>query len=344
MLINSNLTVLIPCFNEEKNITRTIYSIKNQSIKPFKIIVIDDCSTDLTSIKAALCKAQVIKTLTNKGSKAAALNYGLGFVSTDYVLVIDADTVLQPRAIEIMLKALKHNNLDGASGMVMPKYRKTIWEKGRYIEYILAFNIFKPIQNYFGKPLITSGCFCLFKTNVIKSLGGWPERTITEDLDLTWLMFENEFKLGFVPKALCQAIEPHNFTYLKRQLRRWTRGFMVNGLIHWQKIKKTPYLNILIPAVIVDSFISIFFIFLIPFLTAIFISKTIALAMVAGDFLFILIPSLYWGIKTKELNLVLTSLPAYFILRLINSYFTLEAFIQSYILKKPYLKFEKGHI
>ena len=70
----------------------------------------------------------------------------------------------------------------------MPRYVSTVWERGRYVEYLLAFSFYKPIQDHYGKPLIASGCFSIYRTEVLRAHGGWQTRTMAEDMDLTWTM------------------------------------------------------------------------------------------------------------------------------------------------------------
>ena len=89
--------------------------------------------------------------------------------------------------------------------------RRTLWERGRYIEYLLAFSFFKRVQDHYGKPLISSGCFSIYRTEELRALGGWSTRTMAEDMDLTWTMYQAGQKVRFVPEAVSYPIEPHNF-------------------------------------------------------------------------------------------------------------------------------------
>ena len=63
-----------------------------------------------------------------------------------------------------------------------------MWERGRYVEYLFAFTFFKRIQNHYGKPMISSGCFSAYRTNALRQVGGWSNRTMAEDMDLTWTL------------------------------------------------------------------------------------------------------------------------------------------------------------
>ena len=62
----------------------------------------------------------------------------------------------------------------------MPRHVHTLWERGRYVEYLFAFTFYKPVQDLLGRPLISSGCFSVYRTDVLREYGGWPTRTLAE--------------------------------------------------------------------------------------------------------------------------------------------------------------------
>src|SRR5437867_5447077 len=94
------LTVIIPAFNEARNVADTIRSLQAQTLRPAELIVVDDCSTDRTGEVARTAGARVVRPPRNTGSKAGAQNFALALVTTPWVMAIDADTILAPDAIE----------------------------------------------------------------------------------------------------------------------------------------------------------------------------------------------------------------------------------------------------
>ena len=201
--MKNSLTVLIPAYNEAESIVDTIRSIQGQTLVPTEIVVIDDFSTDATGELARACGVTVVRPAANTGSKAGAQNFALTHVTTEFTMAIDADTVLAPNAIELLLAALDKKSVAAACGFVLPRHVGTVWERGRYIEYLLAFSWYKPIQDYYQKPLISSGCFSAYRTNVLRSAGGWSTRTMAEDMDLTWTFYQGGHEVRFVPEAVC---------------------------------------------------------------------------------------------------------------------------------------------
>ncbi len=339
----TDLTVIVPAYNEEKTILDTLESIQKQTVRPKEIIVVDDRSTDHTAEIARKTGVTVLETLTNTGSKAGAQNYALKQVKTKFVMALDADTTMEKHAVEKLLKAFEEENTAAACGFVIPRFVNTIWERGRYIEYLIAFTYYKPIQEYFGKPLISSGCFSMYRTKFLKESNGWPTRTMAEDMDLTWSFHQKKFFVRFIPEAVCYPIEPQTFSFMKKQLIRWSHGFVQNLTLHWKDVLSVPYLNFIVAVMTWDGIVATFlYLFIIPLLTIILRTPTLLLLYFI-DAPIIFIPVFYRGIKRNEKLKVITSFPAFFVLRIINAIFILEAYWTELILRKRLTQYEKGH-
>ncbi|MCZ7393099.1 MAG: glycosyltransferase family 2 protein [Candidatus Methanoperedens sp.] len=339
----SKLTVIIPAYNEKESIADTIRSLKMQTVPAEEIIVVDDCSTDGTGDVARSCGVTVIRPPLNTGSKAGAQNFALSLVKTEFTMAIDADTTLAPDAIEILLPAFDDPRVAAACGFVLPRHVGTIWERGRYIEYLLAFTWYKPIQDYYEKPLISSGCFSMYRTEILKANGGWSRRTLAEDMDLTWSFYLKGHCVRFVPEAVCYPIEPHNYTFMRKQLRRWSHGYVQNVRLHWKGILEIPYLRSFVAVATWDAVVaSLVYLFLLPLIALLFANPIILIGYVI-DIPVVLIPVLSKSMERKEVLRSLASLPSFFILRTVNGFFILEAFFTELVLKKQLLVYEKGH-
>jgi poly-beta-1,6-N-acetyl-D-glucosamine synthase len=339
----SKLTVIVPAYNEGKTIEETILSLQRQTVLPEKIIVIDDCSTDDTSERAARLGVTVIKPPINTGSKAGAQNYALAMVDTEFAMAVDADTTLAPNAIEKLLVAIREEGVAAACGYVIPRNVHTIWERGRYIEYLFAFSFYKEIQDYYEKPLISSGCFSVYRTEILKKHNGWSTRTLAEDMDITWSFYRQGYRVRFVPEACCFPVEPHTFAFMSKQLKRWSHGFMQNVRIHWRHVMKIGYLRMLVAVALWDATIaSVAYLFLLPLLVIIFRNPFFLLGYVI-DAPAVLVPVFLSARHKKNIGRILASLPAFFILRTVNSVFMLEAFWSELIMKKRFTTYEKGH-
>lgn len=336
------LTVIVPAYNECASIADTIRSLQAQTTPPAEIVVVDDASTDGTGEIARACGATVLRPPRNTGSKAGAQTFALGRVRTPLVMALDADTILAPDALE-RITPVMGTGVAAACGFVVPRHVRTVWERGRYIEYLLAFTYYKPIQNYFERPLISSGCFSMYRTELLKAVGGWPDRTLAEDMDLTWTFYERGQKVRFVPGAVCYPIEPESFDLLGKQLRRWSHGFVQNVKLHGRRVLDVPGLRWFVGVALVDATLSSFYyLILLPLLIALFAAPLLLLLYLI-DLPMIVIPVLVQARRRKEIGRALASLPAYVLMRFVNSYYFLEAIVTEVLLRRTYRVYEKGH-
>jgi biofilm PGA synthesis N-glycosyltransferase PgaC len=336
------VTVLIPAYNESACIAETIRSVQAQTLKPHAIIVVDDCSKDNTGEIARSCGARVVRPEKNQGSKSSALNYGLNFVETELLLAIDADTTLAPDAIEKMLPLMDDPNTAATSGFVVPRHVRTIWERGRYIEYLYAFAFFKPIQDYYKKPLIASGCFAVYRMSDLEMVGGWSHRTVGEDMDLTWTLYEHGKIVRYAPDAVCYPIEPHNFDFLSKQLNRWSAGFVQCIRVHWKDLWNVPYLRMIVAVALWDAtFAAMAFFVAVPLL-AIFVHPLFLLAYLI-DMPGIFLPVAMEAARRGEFWKAVTSIPAFYVLRFVNFGFVIRAFWNEFVARRSVKVFEKGH-
>jgi biofilm PGA synthesis N-glycosyltransferase PgaC len=341
--VSRELTVIVPAYNEQASIADTIRSLRAQTVPLKAVIVVDDCSTDGTGEVARSLGVTVLRPPSNTGSKAGAQNFALSHVDSSFTMAIDADTTLAPDAIERLLAVFNDPQVAAACGFVEPRYRRSLWERGRYVEYLLAFTFYKPIQDFYGKPLISSGCFSAYRTEVLKACGGWSTQTMAEDVDLTWRFYFAGHKVRFVPEAVCYPIEPHNFHFMRKQLRRWSHGFIQNVRVHWRSVLHVPYLRSTVAVALWDAVMASFgYLVLVPLLALLFMNPLFVLAYVL-DAPVVLIPVFMAAMGKRKLGEVLASLPAFFILRTVNSVFILEALWNELVVRRPLLVYEKGH-
>lgn len=337
-----DLTVIVPAYNEEATLADTLRSLEAQTLKPRVVIVVDDGSTDKTGDIARWFDVTVMRPPVGTGSKAGAQNFALPHVDTEFTMAIDADTTLAPNAIELLMKALDDESVVAACGMVVPRYVRTVWERGRYIEYLFAFSFYKPIQDYFQRPMIASGCFSVYRTEQLSALGGWPTRTVAEDMDLTWSFYTLGYNVRFVPEAVCYPVEPETLSFMNKQLARWSRGFIQNARVHWRSLLDQPFLRTMVAVALWDATVaSLAFLLLVPLL-AIFVSPWFLLAYVI-DLPAVMVPVFAKAWRRGEVWRAFFSLPGFYVLRTVNAIHLLNAVLQEVILQRRMTVFEKGH-
>jgi len=345
------VTVLIPAFNEEKTIADTILSIKAQTYPIEEIIVVDDGSTDKTGEIAKSLGAKVVRTPRNTGTKARAQNFGLQFVKTEVVVMVDADTVLKEDAIEKILPALSDGETLSACGFVLPQKRRTFWERVRHIQYLYFIGLPKNTQNFWGVLLVSSGCFSAYNTKMLKEMGGFPEGTIVEDMILTWQGHLTQKKIKLVPQAICYPKDPENWRQYKAQMLRWNRGFLQAISIFGFKLLKNPKLAFFSWWYLVSGILNLFlWILLFGYLAWMLWQKTYFVRPLYLFFfgmifeaMIVLIVIIVNGKKTGTLKEALLNYPLYWFIAPIDSYLFFLSLWKEWIRGQKLVVWEKGH-
>ncbi len=340
--MGTGLTVIVPAYNEAGVVAETIRSLQGQTAPPEEIIVVDDCSTDGTGDVARSFGVTVVRPPANTGSKAAAQTFALSRVRTPFAAAVDADTTLAPDALERLLSVMEDEEVGAACGFVVPRRVRSVWERGRYVEYLFAFSFYKQVQDYYGRPLISSGCLSVYRMEALLQNGGWSDRTMAEDMDLTWSFYRAGWKVRFVPEAFCYPIEPYNLAFMRKQLKRWSHGFVQNVRLHWKDVARTGYLRSVVAVAFWDATMAPLVYFLFLPLLSILVSPLFLIGYVI-DAPAVLVPVLAGALRRGEPGRALLSYPAFFVLRLLNAAMMLKAIFMELVLRRPFLVYEKGH-
>lgn len=259
------ITALVPAYNEEEGLGDTIESLLRQEKPFYEIVIVNDGSTDRTAEIAASYGVTVITPPANLGSKAKAQNYGLQVILNrpreiwpDLIIPVDADTVFAANYNSLIEKPfLEDDNVSIAAGAVQTRFTKSIWERARWIEYLVGFHWFRPIQNAFNAPMVCSGCCSAFKVTDLAEFGGFPERTIVEDIDYTWSQQIAGKRAVYVADAVAYAAEPVNMRYMRKQLWRWKSGFFQNVRRHgWNLLKHKKALALWVSVALFETLVS----------------------------------------------------------------------------------------
>lgn len=113
----SAISIIIPVYNCEKYISKTIYSVLQQTYHNYKCIIVDDGSTDNTYkiITKIVDGDKRFKIIQQKNlGECAARNTGISLVSTPYITVLDSDDIWHPNFLQYMLDVLQKNGIDFA--------------------------------------------------------------------------------------------------------------------------------------------------------------------------------------------------------------------------------------
>jgi cellulose synthase/poly-beta-1,6-N-acetylglucosamine synthase-like glycosyltransferase len=229
---NPRVAVLIPAFNEEAVIVRTIRSVLNSDYKNLHIIVIDDGSRDRTAEMARQAYADEIAagrlqvlTKPNEG-KAAALNYALERVEEEVYVGIDADTVIATDAISRLIPHFEDLRIGAMAGNAKVGNRVNLWTRWQALEYITSQNFERRALDLFHVVTVVPGAIGAWRTVPVKAAGGYPLNTVAEDADLTMNLLEQGYEVDYEDRSLAFTEAPIDMRGLMRQRFRWSFGIL----------------------------------------------------------------------------------------------------------------------
>jgi cellulose synthase/poly-beta-1,6-N-acetylglucosamine synthase-like glycosyltransferase/peptidoglycan/xylan/chitin deacetylase (PgdA/CDA1 family)/spore germination protein YaaH len=229
---NPRIAVLIPAYNEEKVIVRTIRSALHSDYENLRVIVIDDGSTDNTFEVARAAYAREIaagrvQVLTKgNGGKAAALNYALDGLDEEFYVGIDADTVIAADAIAKLIPHFEDPLVGAVAGNAKVGNRVNLWTRWQALEYITSQNFERRALDLFNVVTVVPGAIGAWRTEPVKKAGCYPLNTVAEDADLTMNLLEQKFKVVYEDRALAFTEAPINASGLMRQRFRWSFGIL----------------------------------------------------------------------------------------------------------------------
>ncbi|HTW81289.1 MAG TPA: glycosyltransferase [Terracidiphilus sp.] len=227
---NPRVAVLIPAFNEETVIVRTIRSVLNSDYKNLHVIVVDDGSADRTAEVACEAYAQEIRaghvqvlTKPNAG-KAAALNYALSRIDEEIFIGIDADTVIAADAISKLVPHFEDARIGAMAGNAKVGNRVNLWTSWQALEYVTSQNFERRALDLMHVVTVVPGAIGAWRTAPVKAAGGYPLNTVAEDADLTMNLLEQGYRVDYEDRALAFTEAPVNAKGLMRQRFRWSFG------------------------------------------------------------------------------------------------------------------------
>ncbi|MCK4223445.1 glycosyltransferase family 2 protein, partial [Candidatus Bathyarchaeota archaeon] len=164
------VTVIVPAYNEEKAIGKTVDALLSLSYANREIIVVDDGSTDRTlEVARSYAKGDLVKALTKpNGGKWDALNIGIRGAKGEFIVCIDADTLLDPNAIQHLIKHFKDPNIAAVAGNVKVGNRRGILTKLQALEYVVGINLHRRSEAYLQNVTVVPGPIGAFRASVLK--------------------------------------------------------------------------------------------------------------------------------------------------------------------------------
>jgi cellulose synthase/poly-beta-1,6-N-acetylglucosamine synthase-like glycosyltransferase len=226
---NYTLSIVVPCFNEEKTIGKTIETLLNLDYKYLKkIILVDDRSTDSSySImkKYALRYPQVmaVQTPKNTGNAAGAKNYGAKFVDTPLIGFTDADSFPKKDSVSKMIGFFDDPKVGAVTASVLVKQRNNLLELLQAVEYkIIGFT--RKLLGMIEAIYVTPGPLAVYRKEAFDKVGRFDESNLTEDIEITWAIVSAGYKVEMSLKSEVYSVAPSKVSEWFKQRLRWNIG------------------------------------------------------------------------------------------------------------------------
>jgi len=239
----ARLIALIPAHNEQENIEAAIASATQPGVD--EIVVVSDNSTDDTASLARAVGARVIESVDNSHKKAGALNQVLAtelprLRRRDYVMVMDADSIIDPGFVQA---ALAHFRRDPKLGGIGGTFRGGpggglvgMLQRNEYARYA------RDVERLNGRALVLTGTASVFRAAALDDVvtarrtgrlpegGGevYDEKVLTEDNELTLALLHLGWKILAPDDCLLTTEVMPTWLDLARQRLRWKRGAFEN--------------------------------------------------------------------------------------------------------------------
>lgn len=275
------ISILVPAFNEALSIENAVRSLLQLRYSEFEVIVINDGSSDdtLEVLKRAFRLKEVpeayrmrlsthpvraiyrslqhpnLRVLDKEnGGKADALNAGINDARYPLFCGVDADSMLHPESLQLLVRAFLEEPRTVACGGTVRLANGCEIKDGvlqrtglpsnllalfQIVEYLRAFLFGRLGWVPLNALLIISGAFGLFHKETVVRAGGYRPDTVGEDMELvvrlhrTLRQERRPYRITFVPDPVCWTEAPEDLATLKNQRVRWQRGLGESLSLNW---------------------------------------------------------------------------------------------------------------
>lgn len=283
------ISIIAPAYNEELTIIDSVKGLLACRYAEFEVLVVNDGSTDSSMTRLQhefdlvevdrvprarmdtkpvhavyTCPWDMRLTVIAKdnGGKADALNAGIAYAQYPLFCAIDADTMLDPRALaRLAWEFQAHPDSVAAGGIVRVINGSTV-SGGQLVdvetpaalllniqilEYLRAFLLGRIAWSRLGMLLIISGAFGLFRRETVVDVGGYDPTSIGEDGELIARLYRHRLRerlpcrIAFFPDPICWTEAPDNWKSLIGQRDRWQRGLIQMLYRHRRMILNPRY-------------------------------------------------------------------------------------------------------
>lgn len=267
-----SLSMVVPCYNGEDVIEDTIKTLLDSDYPGLKkIVLVDDCSKD-NSFKIMKEyekkypeKILAVQTPKNTGRAAGAKNYGAKFVDTELIGFTDDDSVHEKDAIRKMIGFFDEKRVGAVTSNVLVKNRDNFILKLQSTEYkVIKFS--RKLLEFVDSIYVTPGPLGIYRKFAFDEVGGFDEKNLTEDIEITWNLQYHDYKIKMSADSRAYATSPTTIRDWIKQRNRWNiGGLQTVGKYKKEWFRKGMLGNFILPFFVFSWLIGIFGLFILAY-------------------------------------------------------------------------------
>lgn len=223
-----SVAAIVPAYNEEKLIVKTINTLLQSTYSRFHVFVVDDGSSDgtLAILQKTFSNNPKVTVISQENSgKSDALNIGIRQAAdAEVVICMDADTLIHKDAISLLVRHFIDPNVGAVAGNAKVGNIVNSLTRWQALEYISSQNLDRRAFCMIGSVSVVPGAIGAWRRDLVMKLGGFPKGTLAEDADLTLRVQESDKKIRYESKAMAFTEAPETLKGFLKQRFRWTFG------------------------------------------------------------------------------------------------------------------------
>ena len=223
------VSVVVPGYNEETVIVKTVQSLLAQAPPVLEVVCVDDGSKDrtLAVLHEAFDGHPRVRILSKpNGGKSSALNLGFAEARGDVVVALDSDTLFVPETVAHLAAPFADPRVGAVAGNAKVGNRVNRLTRWQALEYVTAQNLERRAWDLVSAVPVVPGAVGAWRRTAVLDEGGFHEDTLAEDTDLTLRLIARGFRVVYAEHALAYTEAPETARQLLKQRFRWTYGVL----------------------------------------------------------------------------------------------------------------------
>lgn len=263
------VSIVIPVWNEEDKVAKTLKSAVRLDYPRgrYEIMVVNDGSTDRTpEIVEGIIKKnpgtdiKLFNKRKERGKgKAAPMNYGLKRAKGEFLVCFDADSSVSPATLKRLLAHFTDENVGAVLPCMKARSPRTFIQKVQFAEYLINM-FYKKLMGQIDCVHVVPGAFSIYRTDVVRKLGGFDEKNIVEDMEMTYRLQKHHYKVVQLLDVDAYTAVPETLKGYYRQRNRWLKGTLLTTIQHRTMLFNRKYGDfgtLMLPMVLISGILAV---------------------------------------------------------------------------------------